>query len=275
MDISTIVGILIGFAVMVWGIGLDKLQNFMDPQSAIIVVGGAAAALIASYPFSVLKQVPKHLKIIMQGSRYDPVPCIEKLIELSEIARKNGLLALEDKAAELDDPFFRTAVLSIADYSDAEKLRKQMTDQIENMSERHAYYIGMYEKGSAMSPAFGMVGTLIGLINMLKSMNLDDGGSSALGEGMSIALVTTLYGVIVANLIYGPVAKKLSRRDEEECLYKQIIVESVLAIQNGENPKALREELYALLEDGKKQEKKTPQTGESGIEQAGTTKQAA
>lgn len=253
MDISTIVGIVIGFVLMVWGIGLGKIGNFMDGQSAIIVIGGTIAALIASYPFSVLKQIPKHFKIMLDEKRFDPVPCIEMLVEYAEIARKNGLLALEDKVNESADPFFQFAVQSMIDFSDAEKLRAVLTEQIENLAERHEYGIGIYERGSSLAPAFGMVGTLIGLINMLKSLNLSDGGQSTLGESMSVALVTTFYGVVVANLIFGSIAKKLSRRNDEECRYKQIIVEGVLAIQSGENPKFLREKLYTLIEEKKKQ----------------------
>lgn len=178
MDISTIVGIVLGFILMVWGIGLGSIGNFIDKQSAVIVIGGTIAALIASYPFSTLKQIPKHFKIMLDEKRYDPVPCIETLVEYAEIARKNGLLALENKAAELTDPFFQFAVQSMIDFSDAEKLRTALTEQLENLAERHEYGIGIYERGSSLAPAFGMVGTLIGLINMLKSLNLTDGGSS-------------------------------------------------------------------------------------------------
>lgn len=253
MDISTIVGIVLGFVLMIWGIGFGSIGNFMDRQSAIIVIGGTIAALIASYPFSILKQIPKHFKIMLNEKRFDPVPCIETMVEYAEIARKNGLLALEDKANELADPFFQFAVQSMIDFSDADKLRSTLTEQLENLAERHEYSIGIYERGSSLAPAFGMVGTLIGLINMLRSLNLSDGGSTTLGESMSVALVTTFYGVVVANLIFGSIAKKLSRRNDEECLYKQIIIEGVLAIQSGENPRSLRERLYTLIEEKKKQ----------------------
>ncbi|MBD5149881.1 MAG: motility protein A [Oscillibacter sp.] len=253
MDISTIVGIVIGFVLMIWGIGLGSIGNFIDKQSAIIVIGGTMAALIASYPFSILKQIPKHFKIMLDEKRFDPVTCIETLVEYADIARKNGLLALEDKANELTDPFFRFAVQSMMDFSDGDKLKAVLTEQLENLAERHEYSIGIYERGSSLSPAFGMIGTLIGLINMLKSLNLSDGGASTLGESMSIALITTFYGVVVANLIFGSIAKKLSRRNDEECRYKQIILEGVLAIQSGETPKFLREKLYALIEEKKKQ----------------------
>ena len=145
------------------------------------------------------------------------------------------------------------------DFGDAEKLKATLMEQLENLAERHEYGIGIYERGSSLAPAFGMVGTLIGLINMLKSLNLSDSGSTTLGESMSVALVTTFYGVVVANLIFGSIAKKLSRRNDEECRYKQIIIEGVLAIQSGENPKFLREKLYTLIEEKKTKAKNISQ----------------
>lgn len=265
MDISTIVGIVLGFALMIWGIGLGSIGNFLHGQSAIIVVGGAIAALIASYPFSILRQIPRHFIIMLDEKRFDPVPCIETLIEYAAIARKSGLLSLEEKANELTDPFFQFAVQSMIDFSDADELRTVLTEQIENLMERHEYSIGIYERGSSLAPAFGMVGTLIGLINMLKSLNISDGGSSTLGESMSVALITTFYGVVVANLIFGSIAKKLSRRNDEECRYKQIILEGVLAIQSGANPKFLRERLYTLIEEKKKQPLPQSQPSENGL----------
>lgn len=260
MDFSIIIGILAGFFLMLWGIGFGSIGGFLDPPSAIIVVGGTLAALIASYPFSTLKNVPAHCKIMMQEKRWEPVPCIEKLVELSQIARKDGLLALENLANDLPDPFFQSAVRSIVDMSDPDKLMKKLNHQLENLYERHTYNIGIYEKGNSLAPAFGMVGTLIGLIKMLKSMDLSAGGSSTLGESMSVALVTTFYGVVIANLLFGSIAKKLSIRNDEEYLYKQIIAEGVISIQSGDNPKFLRENLYAMVAE-KKQSSTTPAGG--------------
>ena len=188
MDFSTIIGIAAGFALMIWGIGFGSIQGFLDPSSAIIVVGGTLAALVASYPFSALKNIPKHLRAAMWEKCWDPVPCIEKLVELSQIARKEGLLALESRIDELPDPFFQFAVQSIVDASDPDKLRTRLTSQIESLCERHEYGISIYEKGGAMAPAFGMAGTLIGLIKMLKNLNLSDSVSSSLGESMSVPL---------------------------------------------------------------------------------------
>lgn len=247
MDFSSIIGWVIGFAVIVYGIGMDKIGNFMDGPSALIVVGGTICAVIASFPFQQLKNVGIHMKMLFQGKKFNPDSTIEKLVELAQAARKEGLLSLEERAREMEDPFFRKSLLLIVDAMDEEKVRTMLEDEVACMEARHDTGAGIYDKAAAFAPAFGMIGTLVGLINMLKEMNLEDGASSALGEQMSIALVTTFYGCILANLIFMPIAKKLRTRNEEEVLYRQIIIEGVLGIQAGDNPKVLREKLVSYL----------------------------
>ena len=122
-----------------------------------------------------------------------------------------------------------------------------LENELDAMSERHMSAINLYTKASAFAPAFGMIGTLVGLINMLKGMNLDEGGSSNIGPAMSVALVTTFYGCILANVLFNPIANKLNVRNEEELLYKQVIIEGILAIQAGDNPKFLKEKLVTYL----------------------------
>lgn len=254
MDITTILGVVIGFVLIFGGImvgdgGIDpgKLMNFVDVASIIIVLGGTIAAVVASYPVQALKQIPKHMKIMMDGKKFDPMQYIEILVELAQYARKNGLLALEERAKDLEDPFFQQGIMLIVDATDPDRVRDMLNNDLDYLSERHDEGAGMYEKASAMAPAFGMVGTLIGLVNMLKGMNMDAGGASKMGEDMSVALITTFYGVVLANLIFSPIAKKLRIRNNEEYLCKQIIIEGVLSIQSGENPKFLREKLTSFL----------------------------
>ena len=135
----------------------------------------------------------------------------------------------------------------IVDGNDADKVREMLTSDIEQLSTRHDDVASMYEKASAAAPAFGMVGTLIGLINMLVNMD-PESGSSTIGKDMGVALITTFYGVLLANLIFNPIANNLRTRDEEECLCRQLVVEGVMAIQSGENPKFIREKLEGFLE---------------------------
>lgn len=265
MNITYIIGTVAAFVVMVIGMILDlgalsdptiklidfgKLMNFIDPASIFIVIGCTFAVLIASFPGSALKAVPKHFAVMMNTKRYDPMAIIDKLVELAQVARKNGLLALEEMANQESDPFFKQCIMLIVDNNDADQAKEIMMNDIEQSVARHEDAAGMYDKASAVAPAFGMVGTLVGLINMLKAMDVEGGGGD-LGPAMATALITTLYGCILAHMLFGPIATQLRRRDEEETLCKLIIVEGIMSIQGGANPKFLREKLLTFM--GQKQ----------------------
>ena len=227
---------------------LSNLWNFFDAASIFITIGCTLCIVVASFPGSMLKAMPKHFKIILNNKMFDPKGYIDQLVELAQIARKNGLLSLEEKANEQTDPFFKQAIMLIVDANDQDKVRGILENDIECMSVRHEDAAALYDKASSVAPAFGMVGTLVGLINMLKSMNLSgDGGADSLGTSMGTALITTLYGCLLAHVVFGPVAQLLRGRDSEEVLCKQIIVEGVMAIQAGENPKSLRERLLTYM----------------------------
>ncbi len=253
MDLTSLIGIVLGAALIVNGIGIDKLGNFIDVASIIIVIGGTFAALIASYPFGILKEIPKHILILFRGGKYNIPKLVNQLVDLAMVARQSGLLALEEKAEEIKDPFLKQSILMIVDASDPDKVRETLEKELENMIVRHDQGAGLYEKGSAYAPAFGMIGTLVGLINMLKGMDLGgDGGASSLGQDMSVALITTFYGSALSNLFFQPIAKKLRIRQDEEEVYCATIIEGVLAILAGENPKTLRERLLSSLKQSHK-----------------------
>lgn len=252
MDITSILGLVAGVGVVIYGIlGSGSIWNFYDVPSIWITCGGTVMAIIASFPFSMLKNVGKHLKIICSSKRYQPEPVIDILSDFAQVARKDGLLALESRVAELEDPFLRKSVMYVVDAMDPDKIRSVLEQDIENTSQRHAEQAEIYTRGSAYAPAFGMIGTLIGLINLLKDMDLSAGASETIGANMSVALVTTFYGCMLANLVFHPIAAKLSIRDSEEMVYKEIIVEGVLGIQEGDNPKMLRERLVSALSQKK------------------------
>ena len=250
-------------------INFGNLKNFFDPASIFITIGCTIFIVVASFPGSMLKDVGSHLKLIIKGGGYDPEFYIDQLVDLAQIARKDGLLSLEERASQQSDPFFKQAIMLIVDAYDADKVRSILESDIETMSARHDSAAGMYDKAGAVAPAFGMVGTLVGLVNMLKGMNLE-GGAGSLGSDMGTALITTLYGCILAHMLFGPIANLLRIRDEEEVLCKMIIVEGVMSIQAGENPKFLRERLMTYLagsqrdgaEGGKKGKKKKSKGGE-------------
>lgn len=248
MDFTTIIGLIGGFAFIVYGIGMDNMGNFADVQSVLIVVGGTICSVVASFPFSMLKNVGKHMAKLLSNKQFRPEPVIESIVEFAQLARRNGLLALEEKANALTDPFFKQGILLVVDAMEADKVRELLEMEVDSMSSRHEEEVSIYDKAAQYAPAFGMIGTLVGLINMLKNMDLSSGSSESLGLNMSIALITTFYGCILANVIFMPIGKKLRIRNEEEVLYKQIIIEGVMSIQAGENPKVVREKLASLLQ---------------------------
>ena len=267
MNITYIIGTVIATGIMVAGMmfttddlgnfmmSAKQILNFLDPASILITIGCTFAVVVASFPPKMLKNLPRHFRIMLNTKKYDPMYYIDQLVELAQVARKNGLLALEEKANAQDDPFFKQAIMLIVDANDADKVRGILNNDIECMSARHDGVAGMYERGSSVAPAFGMVGTLVGLINMLKNMNISsEGGSSSIGSDMGTALITTLYGCILAHMIFNPIASNLRTRDEEEVLCKMIIVEGIMSIQSGENPKSLREKLLTFVDQNQRGE---------------------
>lgn len=260
MDISLIIGWILGTVLLIYGIGIGQIGSFIDMPSIVIVAGGTVAALIASFPFRMLAQIPKHMGIMLGRKRYDVIAVIDMLVGMAGTARRRGLLILEEQADSIKDPFLRQSVMLIVDAMDAEKIRDVLESEVSVMSDRHEQAAGIYERGSTAAPAFGMIGTLVGLVNMLRGMNMEE-GAGGLGKNMSIALISTFYGCIMAQLLFAPMAKKLRLRNDEEVLYKQIIIEGVLSIQAGDNPKYLKEKLLSYLA---REQKKNVRKGIAG-----------
>ena len=269
-DIMSLIGVLLAFGLIVFGIvfGEDPetekyvvtfgtIKNFIDPPSIIIVVGGVLACLMFSFPLSQFTKIPKHLGIIFSPKVYNPEVYIAKIVECAKKARANGLLALEEDTNEMTDAFMKNSFQMVVDSVDQEKVKEQMDCWLANLDDRHSADRAFYDKGAELGPAFGMIGTLIGLINMLQNMSDID----TLGPNMAVALVTTFYGSLLANAIFLPISNKLRVRHEEEYLCMSIIAEGVQAIQAGENPKLVQERLIHMLPEYK-QKKFNP--GDSG-----------
>ena len=255
MNITYIIGVVGAITVMIIGmmfggegglLTVTQVGNFFDPASVFIVIGCTFMIVIASFPVSALKDIPKHLKVVLNNKGNDPLAIIDELVELAQVARKNGLLALEEKGNQQENPFFKQCIMLIVDNNDADQVKEIMMNDIEQASDRHDAGAGMYDKAGSVAPAFGMVGTLVGLINMLKAMDVESGGGN-LGPAMATALVTTLYGCVLAHMLFGPIATQLRQRDAEEVLCKLIIVEGIMSIQSGANPKFLREKLLTFV----------------------------
>ncbi len=253
MNLTFIIGLLGGFALIVNGIlSSGELSSFIDPPSLLITLGGTITTVISNYPASMLKEFPKHIKIMMNTKKFAPEEYIDKLVELAQVARKNGLLALEAEIEQVEDPFFKQSLTMIVDSNDSDKVREILENDLDCLSARHQTVAGMYERGASIAPAFGMIGTLVGLVNMLKSMDPEKGAGD-LGANMAVALITTFYGCIIAHMFFSPIANHLHLRDDQEVLCKTLIIEGVLAIQAGENPKFLKEKLVSFLAEKKRQ----------------------
>ncbi len=244
MDLSTILGVVACFVLVIIGIVTKgPLSAFMDLGSILIVLGGAFSALLASYPLSKLKNIIKVTSKAFGGKQYNFEDTIEQFSQLSYIAKKEGLLAMEKFVSDIDSDFMKRGILLIVDGTDPKMIRSILEMEVDNMLERHNDGQGIYRTLGKYTPAFGMVGTLIGLIIMLQ--NLSD--VSAVGPAMSIALVTTFYGSLFANAVFLPIADKLKVKSESEATYKAMVIEGIMAVQSGESPLMIKEKLKTFL----------------------------
>ena len=247
MDIASVLGIVLCFAMCAYGIidnaGIANIGRYLDLPSAIITFGGAFFAVLASNSLADYIGGLKSFLLIFKGSNTDVKGMIQKIIELSNVARKEGLLSLEEAAGDLDDEFMKKGILLIVDGTDPELVRGIMETELVSIEERHTKKIGFWEDLGSMGPAWGMIGTLVGLVNMLYEM--DD--PSSIGPSMAVALITTLYGSLLANWICAPVASKLKSNNANEILIKSIMIEGLLSIQAGENPRVIEEQLKSFL----------------------------
>ena len=222
---------------------MASLIGFLDAPSVLITFGGSFCAVLASNSLSEFIEGLKSIKLVFKIYTEDTGEMIRRIIDLSNVARKEGLLSLEEAAADLDDAFLKKGILLIVDGTDPELVRAIMETELMSLEDRHKGKVDFWETLGAMGPAWGMIGTLIGLINMLG--NLDD--PSSLGPAMSVALLTTMYGSMLANWLCAPVANKMKANNGKEVMVKQIMIEGLLSIQAGENPRVIEEKLKSFV----------------------------
>ncbi len=258
MDITTLIGVVSGFALMVIGIlwGGGALKSFYDLSSVVIVIGGMISAIVTSFSVKELTSMFKVAGKSFKNPKNDINSTIAIIVDMANIARKEGLLALEEKASTLENPFMKKAVNLMVDGTDMGLMKDILEAEMSFTESRHAKGASVFDNLAAYGPAFGMLGTLIGLINMLK--NLSD--PAALGPGMSVALVTTFYGSLLANVVCTPISTKLKLRSSEEIMHMEMIMEGILSIHAGENPRIISEKLNSFLSrtDIEKNAAKTP-----------------
>ncbi len=244
MDLATVIGLAIALILVIGGIiAGGEPGAFVDFQSLLLTGGGTFGAVIMSSTMAQIKLLPKITGKSFFANPPDLVGLVQTLVSFAEKARREGLLALEEDAAQLDDVFISKSIQLVVDGTDPELVKAILDTEIGLLEERHADGKKMFDAMAELAPAFGMLGTLVGLIMMLR--NLDD--PDALGPGMAVALITTFYGSFIANVFAIPISKKLATRTKEEILSRELVVEGVLAIQAGENPRIVEEKLKVFL----------------------------
>lgn len=246
MEITTLIGLISGAACIVISILISEgadIASFWDGASVFITVGGAISSTIISFPMKALKSLGSVIGSAFKKKNIDLQKDIEMIINIANVARREGLLALEDAITDINSPFFKKGVMLVVDGADPELIKNIMEAEIYFIQDRHAQGRAVVEAMAEFAPAYGMIGTLIGLINMLK--NLDD--PSSLGSGMAIALVTTFYGSVLANLVFTPLAKKLKQQTADEAMEKELLLEGLLSIQDGENPRIIKDKLHSFI----------------------------
>jgi len=255
VDLASIVGLVLALVLVIFGIvaedGFGAMMAFLDLQSALITFGGAfAACLMMSPNIPTFLSSLKSFGLILKPVATNEQETIKSIIDLSNVARKEGLLALEEAAAGVEDEFMKKGVLLIVDGTDPELVRSILETELNCIEERHKSVITFWENIASMGPAWGMIGTLIGLINMLGKLS----DVSTVGPSMAVALITTLYGSMMANWIGTPVATKLKSNNAVEIMTKEVMVEGLLSIQAGENPRVIEEKLKSFLSPAKRSE---------------------
>ncbi|APZ49640.1 motility protein A [Jeotgalibaca sp. PTS2502] len=244
----SVLSLVIGFVLIFWSIvvGGGAISAFFHLPSIIITVVGSFSALVISYPVEQLKKVPSVLKKLVHSPEVDRQELIDQIVELARTARSQGLLTLDNEISTINNEFLAEGLKMVVDGMDTESIQEILELKISNMEDRHAIGQGIFMKWSELAPAFGMIGTLIGLINMLGSLT----DPSTLGSGMAVALITTFYGSFLANLVFVPIATNLQTKTEVEVLINEMMLEGILGIQAGQNPRIIEQKLVSYL-DGK------------------------
>jgi chemotaxis protein MotA len=244
VDFATIIGILSGFGLVILAMASGGgFTWFIDGPSAMIVLGGTLGAVLINYPISDVLGVIQVAKNAFQGNKQETGIVINQLVEMSRISRREGLLSLQKMLKQTQDPFMSKAIQLVVDGVEPAQVSHILETELDYIDERHRLGAEIFTTMGNFAPAMGLIGTLIGLVQMLRQMN--DPGS--IGPAMAVALVTTFYGVILANLIFLPIAGKLKTKSSQELLLKQLIINGMLAIQSGDNPRVLEQKLHSYI----------------------------
>ncbi len=245
MDRGTFLGLTGGIAMLIGVVALNdirKIVMFIDPASIVLVVGGAIAAILIAYPMEDVLGTFRYTSIVFFNKKVNSLETIHQIVGFAEVARKDGLLSLESRMEEIKDPFLASGLRMIMDGIPPEAVEQTMTTEIESVNARHLYYKSILENIGKYAPAFGMMGTVVGLVLMLADFD-----PATVGMGMAVALLTTLYGALIANLLVLPMADKLGFLNEFEIANRELTMKGVLSIQASENPRVIKNNLLMYI----------------------------
>jgi chemotaxis protein MotA len=245
MDLNTIIGVALAFLLVLvaMAVGPGGIPIFIHIPSITIVLGGTIAVTMMAFPIGELKPVIKVMMVTAMRKGSTPTEEIERVVSYANLARKEGLLALETKLQDVDDAFFSKGIQLVIDGFGADTVRDIMELEAEWEKQRHDTGRKIMDQMGAFAPAFGMIGTLVGLVQMLQDLS----DPSSIGVGMATALLTTLYGAVLANMVFIPLAGKLDQVGKQECLLRSLMIEGIVAIQSGEKPQLIKEKLKGFL----------------------------
>jgi chemotaxis protein MotA len=253
MDIATIVGVLLGFLVVVGAIVVGGgWQSFVHIPSLAITIGGMLCATLIHFSLPQFLGIFSVIKKTIVTKIPSPSELIQNMVNFAAINRRDGALALEQEIPKINDLFFVKGLQMLVDGQESGAIRDLLSLEIEKLQDRHSTGKKILEFMGAAAPAFGMVGTLIGLVQMLKNLSSPD----QIGAGMAVALLTTFYGAFSANLIFIPLAGKLGIYSKAETTAQEMIVEGVCAIAQGDSPTVIREKMQAFVSQSRRQEVK-------------------
>ncbi|MHC4691761.1 MAG: motility protein A [Planctomycetota bacterium] len=253
MDIATIIGILLGFAVVTSAIVAGGgWQMFVHLPSLGITVGGMLCATLIHFSLPQFLGIFSVIKKTIIAKVPSQAELIQKMVNYAAISRRDGPLALEQEIQKTDNLFFAKGLQMLVDGQESDTINEIMSMEIQYLQDRHAIGKKILEFMGSAAPAFGMIGTLIGLVQMLRNLE----SPSKIGAGMAVALITTFYGALTANLIFIPLAGKLGLYSKAESTVMEMIVEGICAIARGDNPTAVREKIQLFVSQGRREEVK-------------------
>ena len=243
MDLGTVIGITLGWLFIIVSIVMGGGAGFINYPSLMITIGGAVSSVLMHYPLPKIMATMGVVRKAFLSREHDYLDLFSKLSEFAVRARRDGILALENDIEQMADPFMKKGFQMAVDGNSTDIIRHVLEEDINSMKERHIVGQGIFKALAAYAPAFGMIGTLIGLVQMLRNMN----DPSTIGSGMAVALITTLYGALVANVIALPISGKLEQRSNEETALKTIVLEGIVSIQEGNSPRVVEEKLRSYM----------------------------